>query len=111
MLSQVLTLLGITDPTEELEDKIQAIIDITEQRLKVLLGGIATIPEELEYIVVEVSIIRFNRLGSEGVASHNVQGESMAWTERDFSPYKEEIQAFLDAQEDPSTDRGRLTFI
>lgn len=58
---------------------------------------------------MEVSVIRFNRIGSEGLSSHTVEGESMAFTEDDFSGFKDEIQAFLDAQEDST--RGRLRFL
>ena len=111
MLDDILLLLGLSDPDEDMEDKIQTIIDITEQRLKTLLGGVTTIPTELEYIVTEVSIVRFNRIGSEGVTAHNVQGESMTWSERDFAPYRDEIQAYLDAQAVPSTKAGRIRFI
>ena len=111
MLDQLLILLDISDPTEEMEDKLQTILDITEQRLKILLGGVTTIPEELEYIVVEVAVIRFNRIGSEGVSSHNVQGESMSWNEKDFTPYKDDIQAYLNVQDQPSTEAGRIVFI
>lgn len=111
MLDDILLLLGLSDPDDDMTDKLEAIIDITEQRLKLLLGGVTTIPSNLSYIVTEVSIVRFNRIGSEGVTSHNVQGESMTWSERDFAPYKDEIQAYLDAQAVPSTNDGRLIFI
>lgn len=111
MLTDILVLLGLTDADETMTAKIQTIMDITEQRLMTLLGGITEIPDDLKYIVTEVSIVRFNRIGSEGVTSHNVQGESMSWSEKDFKPYADEIQAYLDAQEDPSTDKGRIRFI
>ena len=111
MLTDVLELLGLTDADETMQSKIQLVIDITEQRLKTLLGGVTEIPTELGYIVTEVSIVRFNRIDSEGVSSHNVQGESMSWSEKDFKPYADEIQAYLDAQDDPTTNTGRIRFI
>ena len=50
------------------------ILDSTQSRLKVLLGGVE--PEsDLEYIVIEVSIARYNRIGSEGLSTHTVEGE------------------------------------
>ena len=111
MLEHILFLLGLSDITEDLQNKLETIIEITEQRLCVKLNT-GVVPEELQYIVTEVSIIRFNRIGSEGVTSHNVQGESMAWnTDDDFKPYEDDIKAWLDAQEDPTTNRGRLRFI
>lgn len=110
MLNQVLTLLGISDPTEEVTSLLNTIISMTQQRLMLRLGTSA-VPTELEYIVVEVSVVRFNRIGSERLSSHNVEGESMTWTEEDdFKPYTAEINGWLSQQEEPPKYVGRLTF-
>ena len=110
MLEKILILLGLDSPTEAMSDKIETIMELTEQRLGFLLGQ-TVIPEELSYIVVEVTIARFNRIGSEGVASHTVQGESLSWTDDDFKPYMDDIQEWLNAQDDVNTTRGRIKFI
>ena len=73
--------------------------------------GTSAVPTELEYIVVEVSVVRFNRIGSERLSSHNVEGESMTWTEEDdFKPYTAEINGWLSQQEEPPKYVGRLMF-
>lgn len=111
MLEKIMTLLGLETIGEDIQNKLETIIDITSQRLCVMLN-IDTVPDVLEYVVVEVSIIRFNRIGSEGVNSHNVQGENMTWwSDDDFKAYRNDITAWLDVQDDPTTTRGRLTFI
>lgn len=110
MLEKILILLGLDSPTQAMTDKIETIMELTEQRLGFLLGQ-TVIPEELSYIVVEVTIARFNRIGSEGVASHTVQGESLSWTDDDFKPYMDDIQEWLNAQDDVNTTRGRIKFI
>ena len=111
MLEQVLSLLGISDPTDEVTSLLNTIISITAQRLQLRLG-VDCVPAELEYIVVEVSIVRFNRIGSERLSSHNVEGESMAWTtEDDFKPYMAEINGWLAQQEEPTPYTGRLKFL
>lgn len=110
MLEKILTLLGLTDPTEAMQDKVETIMELTEQRLMLMLGQ-TIIPEALSYIVVEVTIARFNRIGSEGLSSHSVQNENMSWSDDDFKPYLNDIQTWLDAQEDPSTNRGKVRFI
>lgn len=110
MLEKILLLLGLDDPTEAMQDRVETIMELTEQRLLLLLGQ-TVIPEALSYIVVEVTISRFNRIGSEGLSSHSVQSENMTWTDDDFKPYLNDIQAWLDAQEDQSTNRGRVRFI
>lgn len=109
MLEQVLTLLGISDPTEEVTSLLNTIIGITSQRLQLRLG-VSAVPNDLEYIVVEVSIVRFNRIGSERLSSHNVEGESMTWnSEDDFKPYLAEINAW--SLNNKSENVGRLRFI
>lgn len=108
MLNTLKLFLGIAaDDTDRDELLTQIIADATA-RLKVLLGGIEP-PEEMTYIIREVSVIRFNRIGSEGLSSHNVEGESLAFSDDDFSGYSGEIQAFLDKQEE--TTRGKVRFI
>ena len=111
MLEQVLTLLGISDPTDEVTSLLNQIISMTAQRLQLRLG-VANVPAELEYIVVEVSIVRFNRIGSERLSSHNVEGEGMTWTEEDdFKPYMAEINGWLSQQKEPPQYVGRLKFL
>lgn len=110
MLNQVLILLGISDPTEEVTSLLNTIISMTSQRLQLRLG-VSAVPAELEYIVVEVSIVRFNRIGSERLTSHNVEGETMTWnSEDDFKPYLAEINAWVTQQEDMQYS-GKLRFI
>lgn len=109
MLAQTLLLLGLSDAPDEIKDKVQTIIGMTEQRFTLLLN--MPVPSALSYIIVEVAIARYNRIGSEGVSHHAVQGETMTWTDDDFEPYKDDIQAWLDAQDDPTITKGRIRFI
>ena len=78
------------------------------QRLKVLLGGL-TPPAELEYIIIDVAAARFNRLGSEGLNTHIVEGESQHFTSNDFDCFKDDIQAYLDRQKEAK--RGKVRFL
>ena len=105
MLTEVKKLLGISDT--ELDEKLMAIIDIVTARLLVLLGA-AEVPANLSYIVTEVSVARFNRIGSEGTSSHSVEGESLSWSEDDFAPYQKEIASFLTNQESSTKGKVRL---
>lgn len=38
-----------------------------------------TVPLDLDWVVLEVSIKRFNRLDSEGTTKHDREGESFTW--------------------------------
>lgn len=92
------------------DETINDIIHLTTSRLQLLLGGVAAVPNELQYIVIEVSIRRFNRIGSEGLQSHTVEGETMTWPDNDFSPYMDDINKYLEDTDDPP-QRGRVRFI
>lgn len=106
MLNDLKLLLDITET--DLDSKLNLILDITKKRLKALLGGVEP-PAELEYIIIEVAIIRFNRIGSEGVNSHSVEGESLSFTDSDFNAYSDDIQAWLDGQKE--VKKGKVRFI
>lgn len=110
MLEKLIILLGFSedDVTPDLEEKLELILDSVQARLKNLLGGLE-IPDSMEYIVIEVAISRFNRIGSENMTSHSVAGESTTYIENDFDPYMDEIQAFLNSQEGHSI--GKVRFI
>ena len=108
MLNDLKTLLGIDLADTSLDDRLNWILASVTSRLKRLLCGREP-PEELQYIITEVSVIRFNRIGSEGLDSHSVEGESLSFADNDFAGYMDEIQAFLDSQN--GTNRGRLRFI
>ena len=106
MLENLKTLLGIEG--NDIDAKLNLIIANTTARLKLLLGGIEP-PEEMDSIVLEVAIARFNRIGSEGMTSHSVEGESTNYGNDDFKPYMDEIQAYLDMQKEST--RGKVRFL
>ena len=106
MLNDLKIMLGIEDTG--IDDKLRLIIANVTARLKLLLGGIEP-PEDMNHIILEVSIIRFNRIGSEGMSSHSVEGESTSYSDADFNAFSDEIQAFLDAQK--TSTRGKVRFL
>lgn len=108
MLNNLKVMLGI-DPSETDQDaKLELIISAATTRLKTLLGGIEP-PESLNYIIRDVAIIRYNKIGSEGMGSHTVEGESITFAENDFAAFADDIQAFLDTQKEST--RGRVRFL
>lgn len=108
ILENIKTLLGF-ETTDTSKDKLlNLIISNATSRLKVLLGGLEP-PTQLDYILVEVSVIRFNRIGSEGASSHSVDGESLTFSDKDFEQFTNDIQAYLDSQKDST--KGKVRFI
>ena len=107
MLETLKMLLGLEND-ESRDELLNKLIDLATARLKLLIGGIEP-PEELEHIIIELAVARFNKIGSEGLSSHSVEGESLSYTENEFAPFMSEIQAFLDGLKENT--RGKVRFI
>lgn len=97
-----------------LDAMLSEIIEQVEQRLLIRLSGaVDAVPDALEYVVTNVSLARYNRIADEGKTSASVDGETNVYAGNDFEPYEDEIQAWLDAQEnaDGQISRGRVRFL
>lgn len=108
MLNDLKLLLGLDASDTSIDDKLKLIIEMITARLTLLLGGIEP-PESMDHIILEVAVIRYNRIGSEGLSSHSVEGESLSFSDGDFDSFSSEIQAFLDTQKE--SKRGRVRFL
>lgn len=91
-LENVKLLLSINDDLQD--ELLKKIIDNTEKRLISLLPlENETIPERLEYIVEEVAVKRFNRVGAEAMSSESVDGRSSTFQANDFDEYMDVIES------------------
>ena len=108
MLYDVKELLGIPESDMSQDKKLTLLINAAEKRLKVLLGGVDP-PENLNYIIIDVAIKRFNRIGSEGLEAHTVEGESQSIAKDDFEEYQDDIQAYLDTLKNAT--KGKVRFL
>lgn len=107
MLDNLKVMLDIPADDTTLDAKLNLILSNTTARLTLLLGGIEP-PEEMQHIILEVAIMRFNRIGSEGYSSHTEEGESQTFNENDFALFADEIKAWVDAQEVNVTPKVRF---
>lgn len=106
-LQDVKLLLGLQDNSEK-DDQLTLIISMVERQLASRFGD-AGIPDGLDYVVTEVAITRFNRLGSEGMTQESVEGHSVTYGTNDFAPYESVIQAHLNKETGPV--KGRFRFV
>lgn len=105
MASKALEL--IRDSTTD-ERKLEIIQEMTTQRLLNYIGE-QEVPQELSYIVDEISIKRFNRLGSEGMSSTSQEGLSMTFEEADFDTFKADLDAWIEANK-PQNNKGWVMY-
>ena len=89
LLNRIKTLLQINDNDE----LIYEITEITKEKILNYINE-KELPSELEFILVEMAISRFNKIGSEGFSSESTDGKSISY-EDDFEIYKQYLDDYL----------------
>lgn len=80
--------------TTDQDGLLNLIIKNTTKALRFKLGLNAgkEFPQELDYIVLEVCVRRYNRLKNEGMASYSQEGESITFKSDDFDDFLADIE-------------------
>lgn len=73
---------------------IETLIDKIEGRVKTYVG-LKTIPEDLEWIIVELTCSRYNMMGSEAVHSEQNEGIKYIYLDNLLDPYREYLDAYI----------------
>ena len=81
------------------------------RRLEQSLLEVVEIPTELEYVLTECTIARFNRIGSEGMESESMDGHTAKYIDKDLSDYEHAIQTYIDSQVIVSPTKGVVRFL
>ena len=89
LLNRIKTLLN----TEGNENLIYEIVNITESKILNYINA-TEMPKELEFVLIELAIQRFNRIGSEGIASESIDGKSVSYDD-DFVGYKHYLDDYI----------------
>ena len=89
LLNRIKTLLNI----EGNEELILEIVNITESKILNYINA-TEMPKELEFVLIELSVQRFNRVGSEGIASESIDGKSVSYDD-DFTGYKHYLDDYI----------------
>lgn len=108
----VFTLLDIQS-----DRRVEVIYDMVEKRmiqlLKRQLKDVKDVPDELDWIVTEVTLARFRYMGSEGKSSESVEGHSASFHTNMFDPYAADINDYINEHKPsktPESNRGRAFF-
>lgn len=94
MLDEVLLILGI--PEEDVAQRaiIAALYEQSSARICAYINEIA-VPAQLNFILNELTISRYNRLGSEGIVSESVEGIQYSYVDDELSPYYIYLDRFV----------------
>ena len=111
MLDDVKLLLGIDG--DERDELLSLLIANAETQVLGRLQGLdlvpKTVPDTLAYIIPELVVARFNRIGSEGLSQESVEGYSATYNANDLSAYESVIEDYLNQIRVPKT--GIVRFI
>jgi len=110
-------------------ERIKKVIDVEDNKqddvLDILMSNVSShllglfkkadstideIPKEAEYIIFEITVRRYNRLGSEGLKSELVEGHRVDFYDLkdEFDPYQDIIDSYK--KDDSSSRRGKVMF-
>lgn len=88
-------------------DEQLAIIERRTKERLISLLGVLEVPATFEYVLYEVTLKRFNRIGNEGMTSVGQEGLSMSFPDSDFDEYTQEFEDFR-IKNDIDSKRGRF---
>ncbi|MGL5712244.1 MAG: phage head-tail connector protein [Paraclostridium sp.] len=92
-----------------LRDRVKALLNVTgttfdkfiDECMAISSGlisrylGVDTVPTELEFVLIECTIVRYNRIGSEGLTSEGIDGYSSSFIEDILSPYHQYLDDYI----------------
>ncbi len=90
-LTRVNSLVGAEADSSMLGTIIEMTEDQMLSRLRVYLGDIEYIPDELEWVALEIVVARYNRVGAEGLKTEKVDGYSATYTDSILANYQTEF--------------------
>ena len=107
VLKNLKTMLGFKD--DDQDSLLNLIIDNTDHALCFKLES-ETVPDELDYIELEVCVRRFNRIKNEGMASYSQEGESITFNSSDFDDFLDDINLWKRRNAKDVQTLGRIQF-
>ena len=108
--NKVMGLLGDVDINQ-----IDTIINLVQSQLLNKLRKydktITQVPEELDYIIIELTIARFNYIGNEGMKAENVEGRSMTFFDNYIHNFNDDIKLWAIANNYLDDNKGKVLFL
>lgn len=94
--------------------QVDVIYEMVTRRLEAMLKDVQFVDKalvDLEYIIDEVTIVRFNRIGSEGMKSETLKNHRVEFNYDDpFTAYTDIIQQYIDEHTELPTSKRVVRF-
>jgi len=88
-LTRMKNILGIQSDNQDINHIEEALKESYRLQKEALLAYLGTeeVPVEVEYVVIETALARYNQRGSEGLESEDVESVSKSYTQDILEPY------------------------
>ena len=108
LLDEVKRTLEIED--DKVDGQLNDFIGRITDRLLLRLGE-EFLPPELEFVVIETTVKRFNLKGNEGMSSYSQEGESITYADL-LNEYADDISLWITNRDRKSNDMlGKVRFL
>lgn len=108
ILNEVKISLGLS--SSDKDELLSSLIKRPTQRVLNYIGK-KELPTELEYIVIELAIARYNLIGSEGLNSENSDGVNFSYSTNLLDPYIKDLDKWMKDNNTKSNSKVRMRLI
>ena len=105
MLERLRLILNVKDQDELLTE----ILTLVVEKLTTYLGE-SGVPTQFEWIIVEMAVQRFNRIGSEGMSSESVDGNQNTYIDDELTPFYKFLDEYKASKNGNANVKGYKLF-
>lgn len=91
-LDNVKVLLSLTDDSSQ--DELLTVLLNNAVSTIILYLGVEDIPDELTFIAEQMTVIKYRRIGAEGIDTEKIDVLSTKYVKDDIKPFKELLDAY-----------------
>lgn len=93
----VRTILGIDDNDKSKNPLLDVLLDNAKSTICIYLGiKKEDFPESLAFIVIELTVARYRKIGAEGISTEKIDEISTTYSINDLARYKDVLKAYKD---------------
>lgn len=92
-LNKIKTLLSLTDNSK---DEILTVLISNAMSTVCTYIGVDILPNELEFVVEELTVVKYRRLGAEGIETEKIDVLSTKYVVDDLNPFKTILDQYID---------------
>ena len=95
MINNIIKILGIASTDTEKVALVELLMEQSKAKICAYINQ-SLVPAELNFMIIELTIDRYNKIGSEGLASESIEGIQYSYSNSfDLEPYITYLDRFI----------------